>query len=110
MGLLSSGALIGLAGAGLSTGKTLNCGELIAATNHSPAPVVSFDHRPGDELPEELAELTDPTDDDESKASILCAGSGAFKRALGLHEQSANRAVLIPFWVLAFPSRGSPLA
>lgn len=75
----------------------------------------SLDIRYAEGLHQEVVELPEPTDDDESKRCLLRLGAvlpldvPAFGRETGLYESAADRA-LTPFRLRAFSPRGSPSA
>jgi len=89
--------------------------EQIEAPNHTAVPMVRLDIGFAEDLHEELVELAEPTDDDETdedetKHYILRSDLAAFGSPTGLYESSADRAALTRFQLLAFSSRGSPSA
>lgn len=84
--------------------------EQIEAPNHTAVPMVRLDTRFAEDLREEVIELAEPTDDDETEHCLLRLGVAAFGSQTGLYESSAGRAALTLFRLLAFSSRGSPSA
>lgn len=77
--------------------------------------MVSLDIRFAERFHQEVVELLEPTDDDETKRCLLRLGVvlpidvPAFGRETGLYESAADRA-LTPFRLRAFSPRGSPSA
>lgn len=110
MGLLSGSSPTRLAGTDWPTRQIDHRVDQIEAPNHTAVPMVWLDVRFADDVPDNLVELTDPTDDDEIKECIPRSELAAFKRPTGLHELQDDRATLTPFRLLAFPTRGSPSA
>jgi hypothetical protein len=84
--------------------------EQIEVPNHTAVPMVRLDIRFAEDLREEVVELAEPTDEDETKHYILRSDLVAFASPTGLHESSADQAALTSFRLLAFSSRGSPSA
>lgn len=82
--------------------------EQIQAPNHTAGPMILEIRLAADAI-EELVELAELTDDDETKDYVLRLGVAAFgsEGQTGLYESSADRA-LTPFRLRAFPTRGSP--
>ena len=83
--------------------------EQIEAPNHTAVPMVRLDIRFAEDLLEEVVELAEPTDDDETKHYLLRLGVAVLGSQPGLYESSADRA-LTQFRLHAFSSRGSPSA
>ena len=115
MGLLSGSPPTRLAGTDWPTRQIDDRVEQIEAPNHTAVPMVRLDIGFAEDLHEELVELAEPTDDDETdedetKHYILRSDLAAFRSPTGLYESSADRAALTRFQLLAFSSRGSPSA
>jgi hypothetical protein len=115
MGLLSGSPPTRLAGTDWPTRQIDDRVEQIEAPNHTAVPMVCLDIRFAEDLPNELVEPAEPTDDDETdedetKHYILRSDLAAFGSPTGLYESSADRAALTRFQLLAFSSRGSPSA
>ena len=115
MGLLSGSPPTRLAGTDWPTRQIDDRVEQIDAPNHTAVPMVCLDIRFAEDLPNELVEPAEPTDDDETdedetKHYILRSDLAAFGSPTGLYESSADRAALTRFQLLAFSSRGSPSA
>src|SRR5688572_9424169 len=82
--------------------------EQIEAPNHTAVPMVRLDIRCAEDLREEVVELAEPTDDDETEHCLLRLDVAAFGSQKGLYVSSVDRALaLTPFRLLAFSSRGS---
>jgi hypothetical protein len=115
MVLLSGSSPTRLAGTDWLTRQFDDRVEQIEAPNHTPVPMVSLDIRFAEGPHEEVAELLESTDDDETERCLLRLDAAlrldvpAFVSQTGLYESSANRA-LTPFRLRAFSSRGTPSA
>ncbi len=88
--------------------------EPLEAPNRSAAPLVSFDSGVADDLHQEVVELTEGTDDDETGRHLLLeVGLGfsvpVLEGQTGLCETATDRG-LTPFRLRAFSGRGSPRA
>lgn len=83
--------------------------EQIKAPGHAALPMARLEIRLAADAIEELVELAELTDDDETKDYVLRLGVAAFgsESPTSLYESSADRA-LTPFRLRAFPTRGSP--
>jgi len=109
MVLISGGSPARLAGADWLTRQIDDRVEQIEA------PMVSLDLLSVESLPEEVAEVTESTDDDETERRhlplevALRFDLAVLESQTGLSESSAARA-LTPFRLRAFSTRGSPSA
>jgi len=89
--------------------------ERIEAPNHTAVPMVSLDTRTSEGLHDQVGELPERTDDDETERCLLRLivalrlDVPAFGSQTDLNELSADRA-LTPFRLRAFSSRGTPSA
>lgn len=86
--------------------------EQIEAPNLSTVPAIPPAIRLSDDLHEEVVEILEPTEEDETEHSFLEVRRidvSPFSSQTGLCELSVDRAQT-PFLLLAFPSRGSPSA
>ncbi|MCX6608294.1 MAG: hypothetical protein NTV52_32545 [Acidobacteria bacterium] len=87
--------------------------EQIEAPNHTTVPMVPLDIRFAEghlkDVVEEVAELPEPTDDDETEYCLVRLDVAAFAGQPGLYGSSAYRAIS-SFRLRAFSSRGSPSA
>lgn len=84
--------------------------EQIEAPNHTTVPMVRLDIRFSEDLCEEVVELAEPTDDDETEHCLPRLDVAVFGSQTGHYVSSADRAALTSFRPLAFSSRGSPSA
>ena len=115
MGLFSGSFPTRLVGADWPTRQIDDRVEQIEAPNHTAGQMVCLDIRFAEDLPDELIEPDEPTDDDETdenetKNYIRRSDFAAFRSPTGLYELSADRAAPTPFRLLAFSTRGSPPA
>ena len=89
--------------------------EQIEAPNQTAAPMARLDSRFAEDLLDDVVELAEAREDDETKHCLLQSDAvqqldvPALSSQTGLYESSADRAVT-RFRLRAFSSRGSPSA
>ena len=109
MVLLSGSSPTRLAGTDWLTRQIDDRVEQIEAPNRTAVPMVRLDIPFAEDPLEEVVELAEPTDDDDTEHCLLRLDVAAFGSQTGLYESSADRAPT-PFRLLVFSSRGSPSA
>lgn len=115
MALLSGSSPTRLASTDRLTRSINDRVERIEAPNRTAVQMVSLDFRFAEGLHEEVAELSETTDDDEIERCLLVLDAvlrldvPTFGSQTGLYESPADRA-RAPFRLRAFSGRGSPSA
>lgn len=113
MGVLSGNSPARLADTDWLTRHIDDRVEQIKAPDHTALPMVSLDTRFAEDFLDEVVELAETTDDDETRhCPLLLDTVPRFGgNQTGLYESSADRALaLTPFRLRAFSTRGSPSA
>lgn len=112
MALLSVGSPTGLAGTDRLTRQIDHRAGQVGAPNHTAVATVHLSLRCAEGIHEQVVELTEPADEDDTDhylLEVLRLAIVPFESQTGLSESSADRAVT-PFLLRAFSSRGSPSA
>lgn len=112
MVFLSGSSPTPLAGTDWLTRQIDNSVEQFEAPNQTAVPTASLEIRLAEGLHDQVVDLLEPADDDESKHCLQVVrrlNLAPFGSQMGLRESSADRA-LSPFRLRAFSSRGSPSA